>query len=141
MRFLRYFIVLLISMPINSWALGLPQWAKRLPKAGNETYYYRVTKAEAENYEAAYTKAFSMAILESQWKIGVKVNKSDDYQTIENTLSQDLNLKTNTMNLPMNKVCEYEQAGANGGVILYILWQVATYANQKPIFEDFLNCE
>jgi hypothetical protein len=119
----------------------MPKWIKHLPQAGNDTYYYRVTKADGINYEAAYTKAFSMAILESQWKLGVKVIKTDDAQTIEQTLQKDLTLKNSNLNLPMNKVCEFEQASPNGGVILYCLWQVAMYGNVKAEFENYLDCE
>ena len=82
-----------------------------------------------------------MAILESQWKLGVKVSKQDDAKTIEESLKQDLTLKSSTMNLPMNKVCEYEQASPNGGIILYCLWQVASYGNVKAEFENYLDCE
>lgn len=128
-------------MPAFGWALGMPKWVKHLPQAGNDTYYYRVTKAEGENYELAYTKAFSMAILESQWKLGVKVIKTDDAQTIEQTLKKDLTLKNNNLNLPINKVCEFEQASPNGGIILYCLWQVAMYGNVKAEFENYLDCE
>ncbi len=133
--------ILAILMPALGWALGMPKWVKHLPEAGNSTYYYRVTKAEGKDYEQAYVKAFSMAILESQWKLGVKVTKTDDVQTIEQTLQQELTLKSSNMNLPMNKVCEYEQASPNGGVILYCLWQVATYGNVKAEFENYLDCE
>jgi len=133
--------LLTFLMPTFGWALGMPKWVKHLPQAGNATYYYRVTKAEASSYEQAYTKAFSMAILESQWKLGVKVSKTDDIQTIEQTVTSDLNLKSSNMNLPMNKVCEYEQASPNGGVILYCLWQVASYGNVKAEFENYLDCE
>lgn len=130
-----------ILMPAFGWALGLPNWAKQIPRAGNATYYYRVTKAEGSNYEQAYTKAFSMAILESQWKLGVKLTKTDDIQTIEQTISSDLNLKSGNMVLPINKVCEYEQASPNGGIVLYCLWQVASYGNVKAEFENYLDCE
>lgn len=133
--------LLTFLMPTLGWALGMPKWVKHLPQAGNATYYYRVTKADAKTYEAAYIKAFSMAILESQWKLGVKVSKTDDIQTIEQTVTSDLNLKSSNMNLPMNKVCEYEQASPNGGVILYCLWQVASYGNVKAEFENYLDCE
>ena len=133
--------LLTFLMPTFGWALGMPKWVKHLPQAGNATYYYRVTKADAQTYEAAYIKAFSMAILESQWKLGVKVSKTDDIQTIEQTVTSDLNLKSSNMNLPMNKVCEYEQASPNGGVILYCLWQVASYGNVKAEFENYLDCE
>lgn len=135
------FYVFIFLMPSYGWALGIPTWVRHLPKANNETYYYRVTKAEGKNYEEAYTKAFSMAILESQWKLGVKVTKADDAHTIEQILQQDLNLKSQNMNLPINKVCEYEQANQTGGIILYCLWQVARYGNVKVEFEDYLDCE
>ena len=48
-------IIIAILMPAFGWALGMPKWVKHLPQAGNDTYYYRVTKAEGENYELAYT--------------------------------------------------------------------------------------
>lgn len=134
-------IAIAFLMPVATWALGMPQWVKHTPKAGNDTYYYRVTKAEGLSYEEAYTRAFSMAILESQWKLGVKVTADNDVQSVERTLTQELNLKGGSMNLPMNKVCEYEQAGPNGGIILYCLWQVAAYGNIKVNFEEFLDCE
>lgn len=135
--------IMVLLSPTIAWAIGEPVWLKHLPKPNNDTYYYRVTKAEGHTYEEAYTKAFSMAILESQWKIGVKVNKSDNLQTIEETITSDLNLKSSNMNLPLNKVCEYEKASPNiaNGVVLYILWQVARYGNVKTEFEDYLDCE
>lgn len=135
--------IMVLLSPTIAWAIGEPVWLKHLPKPNNDTYYYRVTKAEGHTYEEAYTKAFSMAILESQWKIGVKVNKSSNLQTIEETITSDLNLQSSNMNLPLNKVCEYEKASPNisNGVVLYILWQVARYGNVKTEFEDYLDCE
>ena len=141
----RFIIITMIALlsPTFAWALGEPSWVKHLPKPNNDTYYYRVTKAEGKTYEEAYTKAFSMAILESQWKLGVKVNKSDNVQTIEETITSDLSLRSSNMNLPLNKVCEYEKASSNisNCVVLYILWQVARYGNVKVEFEEYLNCE
>lgn len=135
--------IMVLLSPTITWAIGEPVWLKHLPKPNNDTYYYRVTKAEGQTYEEAYTKAFSMAILESQWKIGVKVNKSSNLQTIEETITSDLNLQSSNMILPLNKVCEYEKASPNiaNGVVLYILWQVARYGNVKTEFEDYLDCE
>lgn len=135
--------IMVLLSPTIAWAIGEPVWLKHLPKPNNDTYYYRVTKAEGKTYEEAYTKAFSMAILESQWKIGVKVTKSNNLQTIEETITSDLNLRSSNMNLPLNKVCEYEKASPNiaNGVVLYILWQVARYGNVKTEFEDYLDCE
>lgn len=128
-------------MSTFTWALGIPRWVKHLPKPSDDTYYYRVTKADAKTYNDAYVRAFSMAILESQWKMGVKMDKDNDLHSIEQTINADLNIRNSTMNLPINKVCEYEQASPNGGIILYLLWQVASYGNVKPNFEPYLDCE
>ena len=140
---IRIVIIMVLLSPTFAWAIGEPSRLKHLPKSNNDTYYYRVTKAEGQTYEEAYTKAFSMAILESQWKIGVKVNKSDNIQTREETITSDLNLQSSNMNLPLNKVCEYEKASPNiaNGIVLYILWQVARYGNVKTEFEDYSDCE
>lgn len=137
------FYVFIFLMPTYGWALGMPFWVKHLPKSNNDTYYYRVTKAEAQTYEEAYTKAFSMAILECQWRLGVKVSKSEDIQTIEQTITSELNLRSSNMNLSLNKVCEYETASPNisNGVVLYVLWQVARYGNIKVEFDEFTECE
>lgn len=143
MNFKRSLIIFVtFLMSINTWALGMPQWIKHLPKAGNSTYYYRVTKAEGQNYEDAYAKAFNKAILESQWKIGVRVS-SDNQQSVDEILQSNLNLSTHQMSLPINKVCEYEQPSPNidNGIVLYILWQVAHYGNIKVEFENYLDCE
>ena len=56
--------IMVLLSPTIAWAIGEPVWLKHLPKPNNDTYYYRVTKAEGQTYEEAYTKAFSMAILE-----------------------------------------------------------------------------
>lgn len=137
------FITIIAFLSSTCWAIGMPFWIKHLPKSNNDTYYYRVTKAEAQTYEEAYAKAFSMAILESQWRLGVKVSKSEDIQTIEQTITSELNLRGSNMNLSLNKVCEYEIASPNisNGVVLYVLWQVARYGNIKVEFDDFLECE
>ncbi len=142
-RLLVIATMVLLSLT-SMWAIGEPSWIKNLPRSGNDTYYYRVTKAEAQTYEEAYAKAFSMAILESQWRLGVKVSKSsEDVQTIEQTITSELNLRSSNMNLSLNKVCEYETASPNisNGVVLYVLWQVARYGNIKVEFDDFLECE
>lgn len=121
-------------------AIGVPYWVGQLPKSQNKTYYYRVTKAEGKTYEEAYTKAFSMAILESSWKLGVIVDPTATEQTIEQTITSSLNIQNDVLVLPLNKVCEYEMKTGNK-ITLYVLWQVARYGNVEPRFEDFTECE
>lgn len=141
---MKYIILLFLLFTMGvcrAQSVGTPYWINSIPSADGENYYYRVTSAEAENYEKAYTKAFAMAILESSWKLGVAVNKNDDIATIEGNLTDNLKLRSVNMNLPINKVCEYsEQLLTSNGVRIYILWQVARYGNSDPEFDDFNKC-
>ena len=117
-----------------------PQWISQKP-SDEENYYYRVTMAEAKTYKDAYAEAFAMAILESSWRLGVTVSKIDDLNTIKNVILENIDLKTTNMNLPMNKVCEYEEKTiGNSNIRLFILWQVAKYGNIDPDFKDFNDC-
>lgn len=118
-----------------------PSWLKVIPKSNSETFYYRVTHAEAATYEKAYAKAFAIAIMESSWKIGVVVNKKDDIETLEKNISSNINTSDMSMRIPLNKVCEYqENVKGSMDTRLYILWQVASFGNVKPEFSSFNDC-
>ena len=138
------FLTLLVSWALasNAQLTQEPSWIKTRPKPSNDTYYYRVTKGEGSNYDKAYANAFAKAILESSWKLGVEVKYENDIQAIENNVYDNITLDERQMNIPMNKVCEYvKPLTEKAGVQLYILWQVATYGNVTPIFDEFNNCE
>lgn len=118
-----------------------PQWITQKP-ADAENYYYRVTMAEAKTYKDAYAEAFAMAILESSWRLGVAVSKTDDLNAIKDDVMENIEVKPKNMNLPMNKVCEYEERSTSSSNIrLYILWQVAKYGNREPNFKEFNDCD
>lgn len=142
MRRLILFALLTLSVAgCRSEQVGIPTWLRKLPDSDGKNYYYRVTMAEAATYEQAYSKAFAMAILESSWKLGVAVGKTDDIAAIEGRLKENLDLKSSNLNLPLNKVCEYsEPLHTSTKIRLYILWQVARYGNIDPEFDDFNNC-
>lgn len=138
------FLIIMISWAFYSYAQlpKIPSWVTQKPSPSNETFYYRVTKGEGVNYDKAYANAFAKAILESSWKLGVEVKNSDDIKTLENGIYDNITLNDKQMNIPINKVCEYvEPLKRKTGVQMYILWQVASYGNVKPIFDDFNNCE
>ena len=119
-----------------------PYWIDNPPQPQTEgNYYYRVTVAEERTYDRAYAKAFARAILESSWKLGVAVNTKDDVKTLESNITDNVNVASQTMNIPMNKVCEYiEEVENSSNLRVFMLWQVATYANQKTRFEHFNQC-
>ena len=122
---------------------ALPYWVNNRPNTESSSmYYFRVTKGEGNNYDKAYANAFARAILESSWKLGVDVNTTDDLQTIENGINENISVSASQMSLPLNKVCEYtEQLSGRMGIRVYILWQVAKYGNRSPQFEEFTKCE
>ena len=120
-----------------------PYWIGNMPAApDNSYYYYRVTQGDGLDYDKAYAKAFARAIMESSWKLGLEVNTSDDLQTIEQGVADNIKIASSHMTLPMNKVCEYtEKLVETRGVRVFILWQVAKYGNRDPKFDEFTKCE
>ena len=142
---------ILFLMPLLVWVLSSinaqtekrPYWISNLPSAKeNSMYYYRVTQGEDLDYDKAYAKAFARAILESSWKLGLEVNTTDDMQTIEKGVTDNIQVASMHMTIPLNKVCEYtENMYGTRGVRVFILWQVAKYGNRDPKFDEFTKCE
>ena len=133
---------------VVGWALAsnaqAPYWVKRLPTPKSGNFYYRVTIAEGRNYKDAYAEAFAMAIYESYSKLkGVAVSINSDRQSIKDGVLEAISSADNgQMQLPINKVCEYEERTVTSSKIrLYVLWQVANSALVDPRFEDFDKCE
>lgn len=140
--------LVLIAALIMGWALTssaqAPYWVKRLPEPKGGNFYYRVTIADGRNYKDAYAEAFAMAIYESYSKLkGVAVSINSDQQTIKDGVLEAISSADNgQMQLPINKVCEYEERTVTSNKIrLYVLWQVANSALDDPQFEDFNKCE
>lgn len=139
-----------LSLLLLVWALfssaqtnSRPYWITQLPSTGNNSnYYYRVTQGDGVDYDKAYAKAFARAILESSWKLGVEVSKTNDLQSIEKGITENVKVADMRMKLPMNKVCEYtEKLEERRGVRVFMLWQVAKYGNVLPNFEEFTKCD
>ena len=101
---------------------NMPYWVNSVPKPENETYYFRVTHAEEESYEKAYVRAFSMAILESSWKMGLPVDAKNDLSTIEKGVEGNLSIRGHQSNIALNKVCEFQTKSiTSNNVVLYVL--------------------
>lgn len=135
-------LLLLICGMTAAAQTNMPSWVNTLPKPGNDTYYYRVTHAEEPTYEKAYVRAFSMAILESSWKMGLPVDAKDDIAAIEDGVKDNISIRSHQSNIAINKVCEYQTKSITSNkVILYVLWQVASAGNIEPQFEEFTKCK
>lgn len=136
-------ILLVWALTIGAQTNSRPYWITQIPSAQvGSKYYYRVTQGEGIDFDKAYAKAFARAIMESSWKLGLEVNTTDDIQTIEQGIMNNIKVASSQMTLPLNKVCEYtEKLVETRGVRVYILWQVASYGNVLPNFDEFTKCE
>ena len=142
------FIVFLLAVAMNMTAQPgrmKPYWITQLPVANTQNhYYYRVTMAEGTSYDNAYAKAFAKAIMEAKWKIGVRVDFSDDISSLENSVTEGISVGHQSVEIPMNKVCDFweEVHDRTGNSIrIYVLWQVAEDASHCPKFDDFTKCQ
>lgn len=119
-----------------------PYWVNHLPKPENGTYYFRVTHAEELTYEKAYVQAFSMAILESSWKMGLPVDAKNDLATIVQGVENNLNIRSHQSHIAINKVCEWQTKSViSNKIVLYVLWQVASSGNIEADFGYFEKCK
>ncbi len=140
--FLSFFLLCALSLSAQS-SSAKPQWIDELPSAEDKNFYYRVTYAEAEDVNTAYSHAFAMAILEGSWRIGVDAKTESDLQALQGYVADNIAVAKQNTRLKLNKVCSwYNEATAqsSGKVKLYVLWQVARYVNKDPEFEDFTQC-
>lgn len=145
----KYFLLLVFCLPVVAFAqIGreMPQWVSQLPTSNPQKhFYYRVTVGEGATYDKAYANAFAKAIMEAKWKLGVRVNMSDDMAALEGQVSDAVNVQEQYMEIPINKVCDYWEefrpVASTKQIRLYVLWQIADDGRFEPRFEDFTNCQ
>ena len=135
-------------LPIVAFAQTdeLPQWVTELPASNPQKhYYYRVTMGEGDTYDKAYANAFAKAVMEAKWKLGVRVNMSDDMAALEGKITTAINVEEQSMSIPINKVCDYWEefrpAASTKKVRIYVLWQIADDGRFEPRFEDYTHCK
>lgn len=124
----------------------MPQWVTNIPSANpTNHYYYRVTIGEGATYDKAYANAFAKAVMEAKWKLGVRVDVSDDMSALEQNITSAINVQNQSMEIPMNKVCdyweEYYPSSSKKNIRLYVLWQIASDGRVYPKFEEYTNCQ
>lgn len=143
-RFITFIIAIVLGINLSAQTIvnNRPSWITKIPVAKkNAAYYYRVTSAEARTYQEAYSKAFATAILESAWKLGVAVDVNSNAESLQQNISQAINVDNRQMRIPLNKVCEHSEAASSMNVRIFVLWQVAKYGNVDPDFDDYCNCQ
>lgn len=143
MRFRKLLIVCILGIiSLSATAqMAEPKWVRHIPKSTSETFYYRVTYGEGKNYDAAYSKAFARAIYENACKRGIYVDVNTSIEDIEADITRQVNIDNRSMNLFINKVCEYRDEHPNGSIKLYILWQIGVFGKSDPKFDTYEDCD
>ncbi len=142
-QFVWLTLFVLISNTVAAQIGDVPSWVTTIPTPQTKgNFYYRVTMGEGQTYDKAYANAFAKALLEAAWKHGVRVNTQNDMAALENSITESINVENHTMELPMNKVCDYwEQLYSPNRIRLYVLWQIADDALKDPKFEVYTKCQ
>ena len=117
---------------------GQPYWINEPPVAENSTFCYRIAWGEGETKEEAWMAAISHVLYETALSLGLAVSIDEINRTIR---EKDLLEIEEQMNIPINKVCEYnEPLITKTGYRVYVLCQVAKQGNIKPEFVSFKYC-
>ena len=141
--------ILFLLLMTSVWAIETnaqtdtpPSWIYKMPKPSDgSNFYYRVTVTEGTDYKDMYAESFAMAIYESYSKLlGIPVSISDNTENIKNDVLQNITLKKGTMQLKINKACEYIKFKGSGEYWLYVLWQIPNSTLSDPNFDNY-NCE
>lgn len=135
-RIARYFVcltLLLLTISINA---APPRWIRMVPKADKPTFYYVVEDATSSDEEAAHNKAVGEVLQHAIMSLGLPFS-STQVATAINTGT--LVSKMAEWKIPINEVCRYTQE-YEGGVRVYVLFQVAKAGNIDPDFSQFRAC-
>lgn len=134
MKVLGIFFLCLVG--IIAEAQTVPAWVYS-PLPRSETYYYRVSQGIGLTEEEAEAKAFSSAIMESAFALGIPIDIKQLEQTKGDSL---LVMASRYVKIPINKVCVYsESLITRRGYRAYVLCQVANDARIIPQFKSY-NC-
>ena len=117
-----------------------PSWVTELPISNTDRYYFRVTYAEGNNYDDAYVKAFARAVYENACKRGIYVDVNLSLESVEADIKQSIQADNRSMNLYINKACEWWTQDSKGGIKIYILWQIGKYGKEDPGFDPYVDC-
>ncbi len=115
-----------------------PVWTYNKPDAPNATFTYRVEWGAGENIIVAYNQALSKIINSTANAIGMKTSTGAIKEALESGESFDV--VSETLKVPFNKVCEFEENLGGGLYRVFVLCQAAKNANVKPLFVEFTNC-
>ncbi|WP_321300162.1 hypothetical protein [Marinifilum fragile] len=135
-KYITVFLFFSNSLIVN--AQNRPAWTFNTPPAENSTFIYRVEWGAGDNLVKAYNQALTKIINSTANSIGVNTSTGAVKEALESGLSFDV--VSETLKIPFNKVCEFEENLGGGLYRVFVLCQTAKSANLKPQFVEFNNC-
>jgi hypothetical protein len=115
-----------------------PAWTFNKPHAPNATFTYRVEWGAGENIIVAYNQALTKIINSTANAIGVNTSTGAIKKALES--GESFEVVSETLKVPFNKVCEFEENLGGGLYRVFVLCQAAKSANVKPQFVEFTDC-
>jgi len=131
-------LLLLILFIQVAQAQKRPSWTYNTPHAQNKTFTYRVEWGAGENIVVAYNQALTKVINSTANAIGVNTSTGAVKEALASGASVDV--VSETLKIPFNKVCEFEENMGGGLYRVFVLCQAAKNANIKPQFVEFNQC-
>ncbi len=114
-----------------------PKWVRSLPKAENDSYFYMVEYATANNERDARNQAMAKIFQSTANRLGQAFKSDEIHEAVMN--GTNYSVVSKNYNIPINKVCEYTEKLVNGYKV-YVLCQVATKGHITPYWSHFSEC-
>lgn len=116
-----------------------PNWVNHLPATDNNTFIYVREYAVGNSLNEARNQAIARIMQSTAMRIGQPFDSEKIFEALEQGI--DLQVISQTYNIPINKVCEYSTKMKNNQYKVYVLCQVAKAGNIAVRFEDFNQCD
>ncbi len=131
------FLLLMAVSQVVICAQEVPQWVTKKPRPANDTYLYVVERGVGATEMEARNRAMGLVYRSTIERLALPINLASINEAIN--AGSNYGDKSEIMNIPVNKVCEYIQQEATQYAV-YVLCQVAQYGNRETKFTAFTQC-
>ena len=131
------FLLLMAVSQVVICAQEVPQWVTKKPRPANDTYLYVVERGVGATEMEARNRAMGLVYRSTIERLALPINLASINEAIN--AGSNYGDKSEIMNIPVNKVCEYIQLEATQYAV-YVLCQVAQYGNREARFTAFTQC-
>lgn len=116
-----------------------PDWMFKMPDDRSAYFYVREHGEPCDNELDARESAMKRVFNNVSNRTGVRIDQAELNRSIQSGSSFEV--ASRSMDIPINKVCEYTIKQSDGTYIVYMLCQVATVAYYKLPAFDYYDCD